>query len=280
MKRPSALITGVSTGIGYHTSVALIKAGYHVFGTLRSPSDVERLTSDLGEHFTPLLLDVRDIAALVAAVQTVEKALAGKGLDVLINNAGIAIGGPLQHQPWDEIRAHFDINVLGLLAVTRAFLPLLGAREGHSGKPGRIVNISSVSGKVAYPFLSSYIGSKHAVEGISHSLRRELMGYGIDVIIIGLGSVQTPIWEKGIHPDRYTDTGYGKSLKQFSKMALGAAKGGYPVAQIGDRLARIVQDPKPKARYAIVRSALTNYWIPLVLPSRLFDKIVARLAGF
>ncbi len=151
----------------------------------------------MGENFTPLVFDVTDRAAVLRAAEEVGEALGGSGLAGLVNNAGTAIGGPLMLQPLEEVRAHFEINVLGLVSVTQAFLPLLGARKFRTHGPGRILSIGSVGGKIASPFIGAYAGTKHAVEGISDSLRRELLPYGIDVILLEPGAVRTEIWDKG-----------------------------------------------------------------------------------
>src|SRR5919202_51773 len=161
------LITGVSTGIGYGAARQFIQRSYTVFGSVRAQADADRLQAELGDQFVPLLFDVTDTEAVASAVQLVTERLTDSGLGGLINNAGIAIGGPLQYQPIDVIRQHFEVNVLGLIQVTQAFLPLLGARDNHPVRPGRIQNISSVNGQIAIPFMGAYVGSKHAVEGMS-----------------------------------------------------------------------------------------------------------------
>ena len=209
------LITGVSTGIGYGAARQFIQSGYTVFGSVRTPADANRLQAELGESFTPLVFDVTDAEAIGQAARFLTNHLAGSGLGALINNAGIAIGGPIQDQPMDVFRQHFEVNVLGLVQVTQAFLPLLGARANHPVQPGRIQNISSVNGQVAIPFMGAYVGSKHAVEGLSHSLRRELALFGIRVIIVGPGAVKTPIWGKGTDIQSYRETPYYPAMNGF-----------------------------------------------------------------
>ena len=181
------LITGVSSGIGYATAQALVERGHHVFGSVRRQKDAERVQEELGENFTPLLFDVIDSEAISRAQEQVAEAVGEKGLYALINNAGIVIPGPLKYTPLDEFREHFEVNLFGLLDVTQQFLPLLGASEGSPYPPGRIINISSTSGRVAYPFMGAYASTKHALEALSDSLRRELMLYGVDVIVIQPG---------------------------------------------------------------------------------------------
>ena len=185
------LVTGVSTGIGYAAAQAFVLKGYHVYGSVRRQVDAEKTQRALGPQFSPLLFDVTDHLAIAEAAKKVEAEIGKEGLACLINNAGISTSGPLMLQPLDDIRRQFEVNVIGLFAVIQAFLPLLGAQRNASHPPGRIINISSVSGKIAAPFVGAYVGSKHAVEGMSHSLRRELQLYGIDVILVGPGPVKT-----------------------------------------------------------------------------------------
>ena len=138
-----------------------------VFGSVRKEADAERLRDELGEAVVPLRFDVTDGEAIAAAAKQVEQTLEGTNLEGLVNNAGVAVPGPILHLPIDELRQQFEINVFGLIAVSQAFIPLLGARKGATGTPGRVVNISSVSGRIVVPFLGAYAGSKHAVEALS-----------------------------------------------------------------------------------------------------------------
>lgn len=278
LTRPrNALVTGVSTGIGYGTALALLQQGYKVFGSVRKPEDAAALLAVSNTQFVPLVFDVTDAAGIEAAVKTVESALGGEGLGCLVNNAGVAIGGPLQHMAWEDIRLQVEVNLLGVIAVTRAFLPLLGARQEHPAAPGRIVNISSVSGQIAFPFLASYVGTKHALEGLSHSLRRELLIYGIDVILIAPGAVKTPIWEKGIHPNAFDHTDYATYVNRFAKTAQAAGRHGFSPEYFGERIARIIDLPKPKVYYPIVPRYFRSYLIPRLLPARVLDGMIAKM---
>ena len=173
--RRHAVVTGVSTGIGYAIARTLIDHDVRVFGSVRRVEDGARLRAELGERFTPLVFDVTDAAAIHAAVPAVAESLEGGTLFGLVNNAGIAIGGPLIHQPLDQVRLHLEVNTLGVLAASQAFAPLLGLDRRRTGNPGRIINISSVAGRISAPFLGAYAALKRALEGLSHSLRRELM---------------------------------------------------------------------------------------------------------
>ena len=275
----SILITGASTGIGYGAAKHFIQQGYEVFGSVRTSADADWLRAELGLNFEPLLFDVTDANAVTEAAQSLTNRLAGTGLGGLINNAGIAIGGPLQHQPMDAITQHFDVNVLGLLRVTQAFLPLLGARINHPVRPGRIQNISSVNGQVAIPFMGAYVGSKHAVEGLSHALRRELALYGIDVVIVGPGSVKTPIWSKGTAIDSYAHTAYYPAMQEFLKQVQAAESRGFSIDYIGKRIVEIHESPRPKIRYAIVPRKLTGWTLPRMLPARTLDWLIGRITG-
>src|SRR5690606_7879549 len=186
------LITGISSGIGYAAARDLISHGYHVFGSVRREEDAQRLRDELGPGVTPLLFDVTDHSAIESAVAQMTEALNGQNLTALVNNAGITTPGPLLHMSLHEFRQQFEVNLFGLLDVTQQVAPLLGARPDAPQLPGRIINIGSVSGKVAYPCMGAYAASKHALEALSDALRRELMLYGVDVILIEPGTVNTP----------------------------------------------------------------------------------------
>src|SRR4026208_2138382 len=178
----SVVVTGVSTGIGWGIMKVLIQNGFRVFGSVRKSQDAERLTKEFGEAFVPLLFDITNEEGVRNAAQKVREQLNGKTLFGLVNNAGVAVPAPLMHQPIEDFRKQMEINLIGQLIVTQAFLPLLGTDRSLKGNPGRIINMSSVSGERGYPFLGAYAASKFALEGYSESLRRELMLYGIDVI--------------------------------------------------------------------------------------------------
>src|SRR5215472_16559983 len=195
------VVTGASTGIGWATAKLLLNKGFRVFGSVRKQADAERLRGEFGASFAPLLFDVTDEAAVLAAGREVRAALNGETLAGLINNAGIAVAGPVLELAADEFRRQMDVNVIGPIITTQAFGPLLGADPSLKGPRGRIVMISSVAGRNGNPLMSAYSASKHAVDGLSESLRREMMLFGIDVIIIAPGAVKTPIWGKAEEVD-------------------------------------------------------------------------------
>lgn len=275
------VITGVSSGIGYAAALELAGRGYHVFGSVRREGDAARLQAALGERFTPLLFDVTDADAIGRAAEQVATALGSGGLAGLVNNAGIAVSGPLMHVRPDDVRRQFEVNVVGVVAVTQAFLPLLGARPNPGHPPGRIVNVGSVSGRIAYPFIGPYAASKHALEALSDSLRRELLLFGVDVILIEPGSVVTPIWDKAEQEDysHYMDTAYGPILRRFSKAAVRRGRNGMPVERVARTIAAALEHPRPRARYPLINHRISGWWLPRFLPARWFDRIVARMLG-
>ena len=281
--KAAAVVTGASTGIGLGTVRVLTQRGWHVFGSVRKPADAERLTSEFGSAaFTPLLFDVTDQAAVRAGADRVAEALAGGTLAGLVNNAGVVVPGPLALIEPDEMRRQFEINFIGQLHVTQAFLPLLGSDRSRQGRPGRVINMSSVGGKVGFPYIGPYIASKHALEGFSESLRRELLLYGIDVIIVGPGSVATPIWDKAEEFDTtpYDDSDYRDSYRKFQKLFVeqGKREGLAPEA-VGAVVARALTAKRPKTRYAVVPNPIQNWFLPRWLPVRMVDRTVGKLIG-
>ncbi len=276
----SIVITGVSSGIGYGAAGEFARHGYRVFGSVRKEEDAARLRERFGANFVPLVFDVADREGVLGAAEEVGEALGGSGLAGLINNAGTAVGGPLMLQPLEEVRMHFEVNVVGLISVTQAFLPLLGARRPRTHEPGRILNVGSVGGKIASPFIGAYAGTKHAVEGISDSLRRELLPYGIDVILLEPGAVRTEIWEKGAsNAGRYEDTDYAVPLERFRQYADRIAKNGYSPEEFGGFVRKVFEKKRPKTRYVIVSGRFANFTVPRLLPDRWLDQLIARKVG-
>lgn len=277
----SVVITGVSSGIGWGTAKVLIERGVHVFGSVRKAEDATRLVAEFGEMCTPLLFDVTDAGAVCSAADQVRAQLNGETLFGLVNNAGVALPGPLLHQPVEDYRLQLEVNLVGPLIVTQAFLPLLGADRSLRGKPGRIINISSVGGKTAAPFIGAYAASKHGLEGFSESLRRELMLYGIDVVIIGPGAVRTPIWDKAERADlsAYEQTDYAAPLQRFGRYLADEGRRGYPPERIGATVWQALSSARPRVRYAVVPRPVRNWIIPMALPRRISDAFMARMLG-
>jgi NAD(P)-dependent dehydrogenase (short-subunit alcohol dehydrogenase family) len=278
----SVVVTGVSTGIGWGITKVLIQHGYRVFGSVRKTQDAERLSKEFGERFIPLFFDVTDEAAVQAAAQQVRGQLNGEILFGLVNNAGIAVPAPLIHQSTDDFRHQLEVNLVSVLIVTKAFVPLLGSDRTRKGKPGRIINVSSVGGQFGGPFLGAYAASKHGLEGFSESLRRELMLYGIDVIIIGPGSVATPIWDKAELEDfsMYANTDYVEAARRVQKYMIEAGRRGYPPEKVGEVVLHALTTPKPRVRYSVIPGSSIRRIIQMLLPKRLVDRIIARNLGF
>jgi len=273
------LITGASTGIGYSAAQAFTAAGYETYGTVRKPADGKRVSKALGKNFHPLQLDVTSEAAVKRGVASLAKSLKGAGLDGLINNAGVALPGPLAEQPMAEIHKMFEVNVAGPLNLIRACLPLLGARESHPGRPGKILNVSSGAGKLTIPFLGAYVASKHALEGLSGSLRKELMPWGIQVVVVGPGNVRTPIWNKMPDLTAYDRTAYGPVYQNFVKFMLAGEKKGMMPEEIAALLVEIMATENPKVRYAPVAQKFANWTLPNLLPEKALDWMMFKALG-
>lgn len=277
----SIVVTGASTGIGWGCVKVLTGKGLHVFGSVRKQADADRLSKEFGANFTPLIFDVTDETAVAAGARTVAERLNGQPLFGLVNNAGIANPGPLLHIDIASFRQQLEVNVTGQLIVTQAFAPLLGAApDRKTATPGRICMMSSVGGKQAAPFLGPYSGSKFALEGVSESLRRELMIYGVDVIIIAPGAIATPIWDKADTVDvtRYANTPYAKALNTVKGYMVEMGRKGLPAERIGETVYTALTTAKPKTRYIVTPEPLTN-WMGNNLPKRMIDKTIAKRLG-
>jgi NAD(P)-dependent dehydrogenase (short-subunit alcohol dehydrogenase family) len=276
----SVVITGASTGIGWATAKLLLDRGFRVFGSVRKPADADRLKGEFGANFTPLLFDVTDEAAVLAAAREVRAALGGETLFGLVNNAGIAVAGPVLELAADEFRRQMDVNVIGPIISTQAFGPLLGSDPSLKGPRGRIVMISSVAGKNGNPLVSAYSTSKHALEGLSESLRREMMLFGIDVIIIAPGPVKTPIWSKAEEVDisAYKNSPFFPALERIRKYMLQLGEIGLPAEKIAEAVADALTSARPRVRYQITPDPM-RHLITAVLPKRMVDRIIAKRLG-
>lgn len=277
---PNVLITGVSSGIGYATVSEFLDHGFRVFGSVRNQADADRLKETFDQNFTPVIFDVRDPAAIESAAEQIRQTLNGRTLGGLVNNAGIAVSGPLMHITPEELSNQLDVSVTGVLRVIRAFLPLLGARSGFEGRPGRIVNISSVNGRIAFPFIGPYTAAKHALEALSDVLRRELMLYKIDVIVIEPGNTATPIWEKAKATPEFADTDYAEIVRFLRKSVFDhTGEDAIDPGEIGRSIRLAVTLPNPRSRYPILRHKITGWYLIRLLPDRWLDRIIARRLG-
>jgi NAD(P)-dependent dehydrogenase (short-subunit alcohol dehydrogenase family) len=284
---PLALITGASTGIGRATALRLAGAGWTVLAGVRDTSAGERLVQEAGAagRVVPLALEVTDAAQIAAAAARVEQEAAQAGgpgpggLDALVNNAGIGIGGPLELISADDLRRQFEVNVFAQVAVTQALLPAL-RRAG-----GRIVFVSSIGGRVAMAFTAPYAASKHAIEAFGDALRVELRSSGVQVALVEPGSVATPIWDKAqveaqavsIPPELHEQ--YGHVQAAMSKVLEDTARRGVPPEQVAETIERALTAPRMKARYVVGRDAKVMLLVRRVLPDLVFDRVARRVLG-
>ena len=276
----SVVVTGASTGIGWTTAKLLLDKGFRVFGSVRKQPDADRLKSEFGSNFIPLLFDVTDEAAVLAAAREVRAALSGETLAGLVNNAGIAVAGPVLELAVDQFRRQLDVNVIGPIIATQAFGPLLGSDASLQGSKGRIVMISSVAGKTGNPLTAGYAASKHAIEGLSESLRREMMPFGIDVVIIAPGAVKTPIWSKAqdIDMSAYKNSPYFPALEKISAFTKHLSEIGLPPEKIAAVIADALTTAHPKVRYQLTPDPM-RHLITGLLPKRMVDRIIAKRLG-
>jgi NAD(P)-dependent dehydrogenase (short-subunit alcohol dehydrogenase family) len=277
---PSAtvVITGASSGIGAACALHLDKLGYAVFAGVRRVEDGARLQALASARLRPLIIDVTDQASIRAAAVTVAEAVGPAGLAGLVNNAGIVIVGPLELMPLDQLRYQFEVNVIGHVAVTQAFLPLLRQAKG------RIINMSSVSGRLASPFNGPYAATKHALEALSDSLRGELRPWGIEVCLVEPGSIDTPIWRKAQTlgwalwaelPDEARML-YAEAVATFEAAGLKIAARGLRPEVVAEAVAEALAANRPQTRYLVGRDAVIQAAAARFIPDRLRDRLIRR----
>jgi NAD(P)-dependent dehydrogenase (short-subunit alcohol dehydrogenase family) len=277
----AVVITGVSSGIGEAAALELDRLGYRVFGGVRREEDADALTSRASTRFTPLLLDVTDAAAIARARETVEASLDGERLAGVVNNAGVGSGGPIEGLAVDELRHALEVNAIAPVAVTQAFIPLLRAARG------RVVNISSVGGRVSQPFLGSYSASKFALEALSDVMRRELRPWGIHVALIEPGNVKTRIWEKGQSQvdELRASAGeemlnrYGANIARMEKFIKLAERNGVEPEKAAKVIAQALTSQRPRTRYLVGVDARVQLAMEKGLPTRASDRLFAKMLG-
>lgn len=271
------VITGASHGIGEATALRLARLGFHVFAGVRRTADGESLRERVPGAITPLLFDVTDEAAIRAAAERATETVGGAGLAGLVNNAGVVVPGPLECLPVDVVRRQLEVNLLGPLAVTQSFLPLL--RQAR----GRIVNVGSIGGRMAVPFVGAYHASKAALAAMTDALRAELRPWGIEVSLIEPGNVATPLWQASLAtadelekrmPPRYHEL-YGRTVAAVRAWVPRAVAG----ATHPDRVARAVEHALtarwPRTRYLVGWDAWFGSWLTW-LPDRVRDVVLRR----
>lgn len=278
-RRSAVLVTGASSGIGFATALRLARRGTIVFAGIRRQIDGEALLRENSDRIKPLLLDVTDETSVQRARTRIE-GLREFRLDALVNNAGIAVAGPLELLPQDELRRQFEVNFFAPLALTQAFLPLL--RE--SG--GRIVNVSSIAGKISIPFLGAYSASKFALEAASDALRMELRPFGVAVSVVEPGDVRTPIWQRsserglrlleGLTPDEHAR--YGEAIAAMAGAAERAERTAIPPERVAAAVERALFARRPRARYLV--GAATRLRLGVArLPEPIRDPLLLAALG-
>jgi NAD(P)-dependent dehydrogenase (short-subunit alcohol dehydrogenase family) len=272
----SVLVTGASTGIGRATAMRLDASGWRVFAGVRDPAAAESLRGEASTRLTPVFLDVTEPEQIAAAAELVEKESEG-GLDGLVNNAGVAIPGPLETIPLEDFRRQLEVNLFAYVAVTQALLPQIRRAEG------RIVFVSSIGGRIAFPFGGPYHASKFATEAIGDVFRQELRPWGLKVAIIEPGSIDTPIWERGQRKGEEIEAKapqmnllYGAAIEKFRKVIEDTAERGIPPEKVAKAISHALESSRPKSRYLVGLDAKLQARLKPLIPTSLFDRIVAR----
>lgn len=277
----AVLVTGASSGIGRASALRLDRRGFKVFAGVRKAADGKDLKQKAKGDLTPVLLDVTDEASISAAAKVVAKGAGQRGLAGLVNNAGIVVPGPLEFLPIEDLRSQIEVNVIGQIAVTQAFLPLL--RKGR----GRIVNIGSIGGRMATPFTGAYNASKFAMEALTDSLRMELKPWGISVSIIEPGSIDTRMWEKGqsaadVLLEKLPKEGhelYDPVVAVVRQAAQKSARDAIPPSAVAKAVVHALTAKKPKTRYIVGTDARLQSVVARLVPDQMRDWLVAREMG-
>jgi NAD(P)-dependent dehydrogenase (short-subunit alcohol dehydrogenase family) len=272
----SVLVTGASTGIGRTTAMRLDGSGWKVFAGVRKEEDAASLRAEGSERLAPVILDVTDPDQIAAAAELIERETDG-GLDGLVNNAGVAVPGPLETVPLEDLRHQLEVNLVAYVAVTQAMLGEIRRAEG------RVVFLSSIGGRIAFPFGGPYHASKFATEAIGDVFRQELCPWGIKVSLIEPGSIDTPIWERGQRKAEdiearapKTNLLYGAALDKFRKVIEDTAERGIPPEKVAKAIAHALESSRPKPRYLVGLDAKVQARLQPLIPTALFDRIVAR----
>jgi NAD(P)-dependent dehydrogenase (short-subunit alcohol dehydrogenase family) len=274
------VISGASSGIGRACALRLASRGFTVFAGVRAEKAAEELKRNARGSLTPVFLDVTDGDSIRLAVDVVKREAGEAGLQGVVNNAGISVAGPLEILPLDALRRQFEVNVIGQIALTRAFLPLL-----RTGK-GRIILMGSILGRLTLPFLGAYAGAKFALEAVAETLGMELRQWGIPVTIIEPGNVSTPIWEKSKSLAQGTawENGeqgwgmYGRDADAFMRYTARTAAGGIPAERVARTVERALRSARPRARYTVGWDSRLFGGIAPLLPGRFRQWIIRRVA--
>lgn len=275
------VVTGAGSGIGKAVAAHLLKDGYAVLGGVLSQEEGVQLRCQFGEHFTPLVFDIRNAGELTRAVAQANQLVGNQRITALLNIAGIIVNGPLVDLCPQDFSNLLAVNLVGMHAVTQAFLPLLGSDPGRPGLPGRIINMSSQSGVRTMPFAGAYSASKFGVEALSSAMRMEFRPLGISVAVIAPGLINTPMASK-IGSDLQKASSlpvYAEALRRFSAKTAIAAKNGIPIEQVVDTIVRAIEATRPRFRYEIHNNLFRDAVLMRLLPARQRDAIVATTLG-
>ena len=273
------LVTGASTGIGAACALACARHGMSVFAGVRDLQAGEALKGGVDGSLIPVQLDVTDENSIRQAADLVRLTVGEAGLSGLVNNAGIAIGSPLEVIPIAQLRKQFDVNVIGQIAVTQAVLPLL--RQAR----GRIVNMGSIAGRGTIPMMGPYSASKFALEALTDALRLELRPWGIEVSIIEPGAIATPIWEKSLKTaldveSHVTEEGrrlYGEAARRVREAVDQASQRAIPTDAVVEALLHALTSARPKTRYLVGTDARIRAMMVKWLPDRMQDWILRKV---
>lgn len=277
----SVLVTGASTGIGRATALHLDERGWRVFAGVRREEDAASLREAGSDRLVPLMLDVTDVGQIAAAAERIAAETGEDGLDGLVNNAGIAVPGPLETLPIEDFKRQIDVNLNAQVAVTQAMLPAIRTARG------RIVFITSIGGLMAFPMFGAYHAAKFGLEAVGDVFRQELRPWGISVSVVEPGSIATPIWERGQEEvdaiaaragDGHTDL-YGDAIEAYREMARKTAARGIPPERVAAKIEHALSARRPRVRYLVGADARGQALATKLFPDRLVDWIVARATG-
>ncbi|MBA5870415.1 MAG: SDR family NAD(P)-dependent oxidoreductase [Nitrospira sp. CR2.1] len=277
----AVVITGASSGIGAACARHLDQLGFTVWAGVRRPADGDALVRAASPRLRVVMLDVTDPISVAEAGRTIAEGTSGSGLAALVNNAGISVAGPLELLPLADVRMQFEVNVIGVLAVTQALLPSLRLARG------RIINISSIAGLAATPFLGAYCGSKFALEAMSDALRLEVAPWGMTVSLIEPGAIQSQIWQRAtmsatrtlgeVAPESLAL--YAQPLDRMQKVIAGAAARAIPADVVARTVARALTASRPRTRYLVGHDARFRALLKRILPDRAQDRLLAWFMG-
>jgi len=272
----TVVVTGASTGIGAACALDCAGRGMTVFAGVRDLRAGEALAAKGGPSLIPITIDVTDEPSIARSVEAVQLVVGEKGLGGLVNNAGIVVGSPLEVIPLSHLRKQLEVNVIGQIAVTQAFLPLL--RRGR----GRIVNMGSIAGRGTIPLLGPYSASKYALEALTDALRMELQPWGIQVSIIEPGAIATPIWEKSAKEAEGLEASvsaeakalYGEAVIRIREAIAQAAQRAIAPEAVVRAVHHALTAARPRTRYLVGTDAKLRAWMVKWLPDRMQDRLL------